>query len=93
MGHISSKKALFGYSTEDRLQPWLSFKTSGNAVSLQIGQLAIQVGGRRQRVFIASSFMFKIQKLSYLDEPTASIDAKGQPRFIMLLSQVLWQSI
>ena len=86
MGHISSKKKIFGYSKEDIACAMDSL----NKVSMQdfanskIGDLS---GGQRQRVFIARALCSN-PKVMLLDEPTASIDVKGQREIYELLKEL-----
>ena len=86
MGHISSKKQIFGYSKEDVACAMDSLAKVGMAdfANSKIGDLS---GGQRQRVFIARA-LCSSPKVMLLDEPTASIDVKGQREIYELLKEL-----
>ena len=86
MGHISSKKRLFGYSKEDIACAKASLEkvSMGDFANSKIGDLS---GGQRQRVFIARALCSN-PKIMLLDEPTASIDVKGQREIYELLKEL-----
>jgi zinc transport system ATP-binding protein len=86
MGHISSKKKIFGYSKEDISCAMSSLQKVGMAdfANSKIGDLS---GGQRQRVFIARA-LCSSPKVMLLDEPTASIDVKGQNEIYELLKEL-----
>ncbi len=86
MGHIGSKKRLFGHSKEDIACAKHSLKQVGmqGYENRKIGDLS---GGQRQRVFIARALCAN-PKVILLDEPTASIDVKGQNEIYELLKEL-----
>ena len=86
MGHVSSKKRLFGYSKEDISCAMASLAKVSMAdfANSKIGDLS---GGQRQRVFIARALCSN-PKIMLLDEPTASIDVKGQREIYELLKEL-----
>ncbi|WP_198305330.1 metal ABC transporter ATP-binding protein [Arcobacter vandammei] len=86
MGHIKRKKKLFGYAKEDISCALNSLKQVGmeNFADKKIGDLS---GGQRQRVFIARALCSN-PKILMLDEPTASIDVKGQQDIYELLKEL-----
>ena len=86
MGHIGGKKPLFGYSKEEICCAKSSLEKVGmlDFANTKIGNLS---GGQRQRVFIARALCAN-PKIILLDEPTASIDVKGQAEVYELLKQL-----
>ena len=86
MGHVSSKKRIFGYSKEDIACAMASLAKVSMAdfANKKIGDLS---GGQRQRVFIARALCSN-PKIMLLDEPTASIDVQGQQEIYELLREL-----
>jgi len=83
MGHVGSKRPLFGYGKEELACAMNSLSQVGmeDFAESKIGSLS---GGQRQRVMIARALCAHPQIL-LLDEPTSSIDAKGQREIYDLL--------
>ncbi|MDX4063058.1 ABC transporter ATP-binding protein [Aliarcobacter skirrowii] len=86
MGHISSKKRIFGYSKDEISCALESLNQVGmkDYANKKIGDLS---GGQRQRVFIARALCSN-PKIMLLDEPTASIDVQGQQEIYELLREL-----
>ncbi len=83
MGHIGTKRPLFGYANEEKLCALGALAQVGmeKFANEKIGSLS---GGQRQRVMIARALCAHPQIL-ILDEPTASIDVEGQKQIYELL--------
>ncbi len=86
MGHVGKKKSFFGHCKEDISCAMNSLKQVGmeEFANSKIGDLS---GGQRQRVFIARALCSN-PKVMLLDEPTASIDVKGQTEIYELLKEL-----
>jgi zinc transport system ATP-binding protein len=86
MGHIGTKRPLFGYAKEETMCAMGALAQVGMEEFSQkkIGELS---GGQRQRVMIARALCAHPQIL-ILDEPTASIDIDGQKKIYELLKSL-----
>jgi len=86
MGHIGTKRPLFGYANEEKMCALGALAQVGmeKFANEKIGSLS---GGQRQRVMIARALCAHPQIL-ILDEPTASIDVEGQKQIYELLEQL-----
>ncbi len=90
MGHVGTKNPLFGYGKDEIACAMgaLSQVSMQEFAQSKIGSLS---GGQRQRVMIARALCAH-PKILILDEPTSSIDIKGQKEIYELL-KLLNQSI
>jgi len=86
MGHIGTKRPLFGYAKEEKMCAMGVLEQVGmeRFANEKIGSLS---GGQRQRVMIARALCAHPQIL-ILDEPTASIDIDGQKQIYKLLKDL-----
>jgi zinc transport system ATP-binding protein len=86
MGKLEPGKRWAKNSVQDRTDALdaLERMEIADYASSKIGELS---GGQRQRVFIARALVTQ-PKMLLLDEPTASIDAKGQAEFYRLLKEL-----
>ena len=83
MGHVGSKRPLFGYGKDEILCAMGALAQVGmeDFAQSKIGALS---GGQRQRVMIARALCAHPQIL-ILDEPTSSIDITGQKEIYELI--------
>ncbi len=86
MGKLEPGKRWAKNSAQDRTDAldMLARMEIADYAGSKIGELS---GGQRQRVFIARALVTQ-PKMLLLDEPTASIDAKGQAEFYSLLKEL-----
>ena len=86
MGMLAPRKRWRRKSSSDRREAMAALERLevGALAERKIGALS---GGQRQRVFIARALATR-PKLMLLDEPTASIDTKGQADFFKMLKEL-----
>ena len=86
MGKHSKKLSIFGYKKEEILHAEYVLNQVGMSeyADTKIGSLS---GGQRQRVMIARA-LYSNPKILLFDEPTSSIDSKGQKQIYELLKEL-----
>lgn len=86
MGMLSPARRWRRNTKKDRMEAMAALERLevGNLAEKKIGDLS---GGQRQRVFIARAMVTQ-PKLMLLDEPTASLDTKGQADFFKMLKEL-----
>lgn len=83
MGHVGSKRSLFGYNQEE-IQCAMGALTQVGMEAYAQTKIGALSGGQRQRVMIARALCANPQIL-ILDEPTSSIDITGQKEIYELI--------
>jgi len=86
MGHTTKEKFFLGYGKDEIIKAKEALKKVGieELANSKIGSLS---GGQRQRVMIARA-LFNNPKILLFDEPTSSIDVKGQKEIYELLKNL-----
>ena len=84
--HVPEKRVRFGRTRQDRQDGLAALEKMGigEFADRKISDLS---GGQRQRVLIARALVTR-PELLVLDEPTASIDSRGQTEFYQLLQEL-----